>query len=327
VRGIKQALGDSVYGHVLREVFRPKAGPDSRRFTRVHAALVGLPFRGLATTNYDPGLIEARLALRPDVIGTGYAKWKDADPVQRWLTGEAFEPGTLPILFAHGVYERSDTIVLGAGEYRDAYRLGGYRRLFDKLWSQDRLVFVGFGFSDPWLDFLADEVITQTAANAAGEPRHIAIVGLDEGEEYTPESRRTFQDQYNAAVYFYRVGRTADGAPDHGELVRVLEGLGGAPPQKRRAPAAERGAGADRRSGALDARDDGGRAVRRAGGRARSAGEVGRRSRGARDRGDGDGGAGQDLADRALAAEEAGGGRSADARAVRVELLREARRR
>ncbi len=223
VRGIKQALGDSVYGHALRDIFRPK--PDGDRFTRVHAALARLPFRGLATVNYDPGLVEARRALRSDIISTGYATWKDADPVQRWLTGDEFQPGALPILFAHGVHERSDTIVLAADEFRDAYRSGGYRRLFDKLWGQDRLVFVGFGFSDPWLDFLADEVITQTAAQAAGEPRHIALVGLDEGEEYTPERRKSFQDQYNAAVYFYRVARTADGASDHGDLVRVLEAL------------------------------------------------------------------------------------------------------
>ncbi|HEX2571945.1 MAG TPA: SIR2 family protein [Polyangia bacterium] len=224
VRGIKQALGESIYGKVMREIFRPKRGPDGRQFTPLHAALVELPFRGLVTTNYDPGLTEARLELRPEVRGTGYATWKDGDAVSRWYTGEIFVEEALPILFAHGNWERSDTIVLGVQEYRDAYKAGAYRRLFDKLWGQDRLVFVGFGFNDEWLGFLADEVVTQTAQGAA-EPRHIALVGLAEEEDYTPEMRRTFQDQYGAEVYFYPVRRGPDGQQDHSALGRMLEEL------------------------------------------------------------------------------------------------------
>src|SRR5207247_5066335 len=131
---------------------------------------------------------------------TGYATWQDPDAIYRWYTDEIFAEEKCPVLFAHGVYERSETVVLGVGEYRQAYQAGPYRRLFDKLWGQDRLVFVGFGFSDSWLDFLADEVITQTAARAAAEPRHVALIGLPEEEAYTPEMRRRFHDQYNTEV-------------------------------------------------------------------------------------------------------------------------------
>jgi hypothetical protein len=202
VRGIKQKLGDPTFGHVLREIFRPKIGPDGNYFTPIHAAVVQLPFRGLVTTNYDAGLVEARLKLRGDIRNTGWATWKDSDSVQRWLTGEVFEEELMPILFAHGSYQRSETIVLGTGDYRDAYKPGPYRRLFEKLWAQERLIFVGFGFSDTWLEFLAEDVITQTSAQAAGEPRHIAIIGLPGDVKYTPEHRRIFHDQYNADVYF-----------------------------------------------------------------------------------------------------------------------------
>lgn len=55
-----------------------------------------------------------------------------------------------PVLYAYGVFERSDTIVLGATEYREAYRPGLFRELVRKLWSQEQLVFVGFGFTDAW---------------------------------------------------------------------------------------------------------------------------------------------------------------------------------
>ena len=225
VRGIKQALGDQIYGEVLREIFRPKVGEDGSRFTPVHAALMRLPFRGYVTTNYDPGLLEARLAVRPDVGATGYATWKDDDAVYRWLTGDIFEEQPCPILFAHGIYDRSDTVVLGVGEYREAYRAGSYRRLFEKLWGQDHLVFVGFGFSDTWLDFIVDEVITQTARAAAGEPRHLGLLGLEKGVEYTPEMRQTFHDQCNLEPIFYRIQEDADGNEDHREARELLEGL------------------------------------------------------------------------------------------------------
>lgn len=236
VRGIKEALRENIYAEALRQIFRPKAGDDGNRFTPVHGALLRIPFRGYVTTNYDPGLIEARLTLRPDIGATGYATWKDPDSLQRWYTGDIFQEERCPILFAHGIYERSETMILGVGEYRDAYKAGLYRRLFDKLWGEERLVFVGFGFSDPWLDFLANEVITQTAGQAAGEPRHVALIGLKEEESYTAEMRRTFHDQYNAEVYFYRVVAKEGGGEDHSDLLRILNEIAGPPPKPPSTP-------------------------------------------------------------------------------------------
>ncbi len=233
VRGIKQALGDSIYGIVLREIFRPTAGRDGKRYTPIHGALLRMPFRGYVTTNFDPGLLEARDDLRRDVGDTGYATWKDPDELMQWYTGDIFTQQQCPILFAHGIHQRSDTIVLGVAEYRKAYRGRHYRRVLESLLGRERLVFVGFGFSDPWFDVIADEVITQTAA----EPRHIALLGLKEDEPYTPEMRRLFQDQYNAKVYFYRIEITSDGREDHSDLQRVVEELAGTPTPPTTTPA------------------------------------------------------------------------------------------
>lgn len=225
VRGIKQALGDANYGAELRAIFGPKAGPDGNAFTAVHGALMRMRFRGYVTTNYDPGLLEARIKLRPAVRFTGYATWKDGDKLNAWLTGDVFAEEDCLILFAHGSWEKPDTVVLGVGEYRQAYQAGPYRRAFEKLWMQDHLVFVGFGFSDTWVDCVADEVLTQTAAQAARGPRHTAFIGLREDKPYTPQMRRTFQDQYNATVVFYRIRTTETGGDDHGELLDGFEAL------------------------------------------------------------------------------------------------------
>ena len=204
VRGIKKALGDGPYGEELRKIFAPRLGADGNYFTPAHGLLVRLAFRGFVTTNYDRGLIAAQEKLRPD-RWTSFATWKDHDNVHRWLNGKIFHEHPYPILFAHGIYERSDTIVLGVDEYRQAYNSGPYRKLFDKLWGQSGLVFVGFGFSDPWLTFIANSVITQTAASSASPPQHIAIIGLKPSEDYSTERRRIFRDAYNADPLFLRL--------------------------------------------------------------------------------------------------------------------------
>ena len=225
VRGVKSKLSTPLYGEILRDTFRPKLNNDGQYFTKIHDVLLRIPFRGYLTTNYDPGLLEARLALRPDSHATGFSTWKDYDSINRWITGEIFEEQSCPILFAHGYYERSDTIVLGVGEYRDAYSSGPYRRLFESLWTQKHLVFIGFGFSDAWLDFVTDEIIMQNVPDSARENQHIAIIGLPSDKPYSPEFRQLFRDQYNATVLFYPVSISESGAEDHSSLVEILESL------------------------------------------------------------------------------------------------------
>jgi tetratricopeptide (TPR) repeat protein len=225
-QAIKRKLGDSIYGQIIFETFRPTTGPDGNRFSPAHSALMELPFRGYVTTNYDPGLIEARLASAIGIPATAYSTWRDKDHVQRWYTGDIFSEYIRPILFAHGIYERSDTIVLAAEEYHTAYDSSAYRLLFDNLWGRERLVFVGFGFSDPWLDYLTQSIVRRTAGPSAGRPRHVALIGLRNKEKrQAEERRREFQEEYNASIYFYDIVRSESGDDDHSDLIRVLRSL------------------------------------------------------------------------------------------------------
>jgi hypothetical protein len=216
VRGVREKLGRATYGAMLREMFGLRTSPSH---TEVQGLLVRLTFRGHVTTNYDPGLLEARRLLRPDVPTTGYAAWQDHDAIRAWHTGDIFGDHACPVLYAHGVFERSDTIVLGADEYREAYRPGPFRELVRKLWSQERLVFVGFGFTDVWFDTVARDVLDLTR-EGAGEPRHIAVVGLPVGEPYSPELRTMYRNDYDSEVLLYPVV-----GGDHGALVTVLAEL------------------------------------------------------------------------------------------------------
>ncbi|HEY0838345.1 MAG TPA: SIR2 family protein [Azospirillum sp.] len=235
VNTILRKLGEPAYRNFLRETFRDKPGADGKRYTPVHAALLRLSVRGYVTTNYDPALDFARRDLRPDVFTTGTPTWQDDDEVHRWHTGDVFED-ECPMLWLHGYWQRPQGIVLNAGEYADAYKPGLYRRLFERLWAQDRLVFVGFGFNDPQFTFMVGEYLREIRdANAL--PRHVAILGLpvnDDGTEPDPdaidERRATLEEDYHVRPLFYPV---RDGGRDHSALHVLLDALaircGGAP--------------------------------------------------------------------------------------------------
>jgi hypothetical protein len=222
VRSIKAKLGEGTYAELLREIFRPKAGQDSNRFTPIHGLLLRARFQGYITTNFDAGLLEARAALRPESPVTGYGTWKDPSAVYGWDTGDIFKDEPCPVLFAHGVYERPDTVVLGTGEYREAYKTGAFHRLFLNLWGQRHLAFVGFSFADAWVRFVANDVL-MTLGTRQASPRHIALIGLREKADDAGFARELFADQYDAAALFYPVVQRADGGEDHGALQSILQ--------------------------------------------------------------------------------------------------------
>jgi hypothetical protein len=144
--------------------------------------------------------------------------------MQRWNSGDVFQtPGARPVLFAHGQFADPGSIVLDRESYQKAYRQGPYRRFIENMWVQQHLVFAGFSFNDPTLSQIADDVFSALAARA--EPRHIAIIGLDSDELYTPEMRREYLDSFHAEALFYPVTKTGDGKPDHSALQILLESL------------------------------------------------------------------------------------------------------
>ncbi len=219
---IHSKLGDPLYYTFLYETFKDRTGPGGLPYTAAQAALVRARFKALITTNYDSGLLEARRRLRPEIGETGFTVWNQPFPIQRWSSGDLFQSGSAcPVLFAHGHCADPASIILDSASYRRAYHDTPYRRLFENLWIQQHLVFVGFSFNDATLTQIADEVLWQTARPAGVEPRHVAVIGLPDDQSYTPEMRREYLDAYHAEVLFYPVTR----GNDHSALQVLLESL------------------------------------------------------------------------------------------------------
>jgi tetratricopeptide (TPR) repeat protein len=234
VNVIVRKLGEPRYRNFLKESFAPRRGSDGKPYTVTHAALLRLPFSGYVTTNYDPALDYARADLRPDSLTTGTPTWRDDEEVYRWYTGDIFgRAGDCPILWLHGYWQRPNDIVLNSGEYSAAYKPGLYRNLFNGLWGQRHLVFVGFGFNDPQFTFMVGEYL-RDLRDINALPRHVALLGMPVGEdgrlpdaEAVNEWRDNLEADYHVRPLFYPV---RDG--DHSALQVLLDAV-----------AAERGVG------------------------------------------------------------------------------------
>ena len=227
---IHDRLKDNFYHTFLYETFKDRVGADGLGYTPAQAALVRANFKALVTTNYDAGLVEARRVLRPDIRDTGFAVWNQNFQIDRWASGDLFRDGSpCPILFAHGHFADPPGVVLDSGSYHRSYQNTPYRRLFENLWTQEHLVFAGFSFNDAVLAQIADEVLWSTARQGGGAPRHVAILGLDEAHEYTPEMRHEYLEPFNAEALFYPICRGDDGRPDHSALQVLMESLSASP--------------------------------------------------------------------------------------------------
>lgn len=217
IRGVLLPGG---FADFMRTTFGVRKGADGLPFTPTHAALARLPFQGHVTTNYDHGLEEACSALRRDRKPKSF-RWDD-ETVSLWRRETPQDPRELPIFHAHGDVDRVDSMVLGIDDYRRVYTdQHPYLDLLGHLMSRERLVFVGFGFSDPWLVSFADRVATVSGGRQRTAPRHIAIVGLPEDEiEDADLHARELEESLHARVLFYPVRQGSHAAL--GELLDAL---------------------------------------------------------------------------------------------------------
>jgi tetratricopeptide (TPR) repeat protein len=177
---VRRALGPGAYRDVLRQVLRARTDPETgRSWTAVQELVCRCAFKAVVTTNYDPGILNARLLARPGAA-TGFTTWEDELGLDRWRTGDVFGEDELPVLFAHGQHNRPDSIVLAATEYRRAYA-GKLPHVLARLVDGGHLVWIGFSFADQRIGAILREIANQTGTRVdpGGAPRHVAVMAWD----------------------------------------------------------------------------------------------------------------------------------------------------
>jgi SIR2-like domain len=231
-----EALGPDLFAALMREYFRRPEPRNGRTWTPAQELLVTRPFKALVTTNYDPGLLDARIRLRVDVLTTGYTNSADGDALAGWITGDVLDE-TMPVLYLHGAVDRPSTMVLTQRHYRTLYARDIVRQCIRALWEREHFLFVGFSFRDARLSALA-ELAHQGLSGSGSALRHFALVPLEPSIEYSPALRRSYEAMGGIQPIFYYTDPAADNP--HEGAQSILSGL---PPLESRAPQARRAIG------------------------------------------------------------------------------------
>jgi tetratricopeptide (TPR) repeat protein len=220
---LRRHLGEAHYRAALRETFRVRRDADTARtWTPTQELVCRCPFRAVVTTNYDPGIADARIRVRTHAISTGFTTWTDELGLDRWRSGDVYGDAELPILYAHGHHNQPDTIVLATTEYRRAYA-GKLAHVLANIVTSAHLVWIGFSFADQRITTILAEVAEHagTRISPGAEPRHVAVMAWDPANGQDPDTLRTLAEiDFGAELVLYPA---PDG--DHSALVRLLGSL------------------------------------------------------------------------------------------------------
>jgi tetratricopeptide (TPR) repeat protein len=221
---VRQQLGDAQYYEVLREVLRVRTDAETgRSWTGVQELVCRCAFLAVVTTNYDPGIVNARMRVRPGASATGFATWQDELALDRWRTGDVFGEDELPVLFAHGQHNRPDSVVLATTEYRRAYQ-GKLSHVLGQLMDAGHLVWAGFSFADQRIGAILREIAqtSGTRVSPGAPPRHVAVMAWDPADEGNDPGilGRLAEIEYGARAVLY----PAPGG-DHAALALLLSAL------------------------------------------------------------------------------------------------------
>ena len=178
---------------------------------------------GVVTTNFDFGLTKAqqrRFQLEPTLEGrllsqpceVGLAA--DAcDNIEAWLKdGREFSFGgeTNAPLYLHGSLVSPKDVVFTASDYDTFYKVEVGRNpntgvfFFEQLLGNATLVFIGYSFTDPFID----TVLSKVAKRPVWQGDHFALFGVRETDELDKQTRK-LRDLRIAPIYYPIT------APDH----------------------------------------------------------------------------------------------------------------
>lgn len=193
-----------------------------RNCTDVHRAIMALPFHAIITTNYDDGLVNAAKQIGKDVTS---ATLKDPE-LTYWIEGNIYQErdGTTPILFAHGKFNRCNTLVLTFEDYQEVYDgRGPMRRVFDRAMKQAHLVFIGFSFSDRWVAEMCRRSVGDLPREQR-DVRHFAMISVDNPKKVNAAYRDGFNRHYRLEPICFPVTGTGNNR-DYSNLLVLLRRL------------------------------------------------------------------------------------------------------
>jgi hypothetical protein len=222
------------YKKEITSLFSPSRA--SSPFNEFHVNLVGLPFKGILTTNYDTVLESALRANSNKDYGVISPLIVDeAMPVPVSDFFFSLDSIQLPkrVLHLHGYHERPDSIILSQKDYIKSYGLKpkdgskGFEES-NPSWSLQRKVlwsilatrlsvWIGFSMKDPYLNKMLEMVSDDLWR--WDETIHFGIMSINyEDAHEIKEKAKLFKRNYGMGVVFYESTEE-----DHSALKQIIE--------------------------------------------------------------------------------------------------------
>lgn len=213
----RRMIGAETYRAFLRRRFGAIRAVEP---TDAIVSLVRMPFRHFLTTNYDDVILKAHAVAQlpiPMVLN-----WSRDDDVRTLIFGLRDDTTGRVVMHLHGRHTEPHSIVLTDSDYTDRYvRAPETARKLFAVFSTERVVFVGFSLNDPDLMALLREV---NAMIRSDEPRHFAVMGLEQPVMESWERNRLRRRYGVNAVFYDNSDRT------HSGLAEVLAAIAPAIP-------------------------------------------------------------------------------------------------
>jgi len=150
---LRDKANDTEFEEFLAGIFR-----NDNRFDSIHDSIMNLPFSFVLTTNYD-AILECVFSYKYNKPIPTYTN------LQISSVNNAISKKEYFLFKIHGTYEQLNTIVLTKNDYQALYYNRAYINILKNIFTNFSVLFVGFSYSDPDIEFIVSELSHEFAAN------------------------------------------------------------------------------------------------------------------------------------------------------------------
>jgi PAS domain-containing protein len=207
---LREDLGEERFQKALQ---RELNGRTSKTMQTRLSLLRGIPFKAVLTTNFDD-VLDGRVADREifrAIVQSGGVEQSAVHWTELWSR-------EVPVVKLHGDLARREEVVFSRTDYRRRlYDNPYYLGLLRSILLQNTVLYLGFSFTDPYLN----ELRSETLAMLGYEGDHLPVAYALMNDVPAP-SRRHFRKAEGVEILSYHTRQLPDGSTDFSGFEQIL---------------------------------------------------------------------------------------------------------